>query len=276
MDTTGRPGGSVVVGVDGSEYAEQALLWAAEEAWLERRPLLVVHADDPVTPVASGGAELLRSAVDHTRSVYPALEIHSRLVRADPRTALIDLAAESSMLVLGSRGRGHARSLLPGSTSVALSRHARCPVTVVRPHSPAAVRRGVLVGTDATEKSRSTLELGYLQASMRRLPLTVAHCVWDYEAASVGWTIPEDESDLPAVRLALDDTVAELKEKFPEVPVEIVIGHGRTEQFLVDQAATMHLVVVGHHGWSALRQWGLGSLATAVVGHAASVVLVVP
>lgn len=58
------------------------------------------------------------------------LVIHSVLEMRDPREVLIDLSAKAAMIVLGSRGRGPVRSLLLGSVSVAVSQHARCPVSV--------------------------------------------------------------------------------------------------------------------------------------------------
>jgi nucleotide-binding universal stress UspA family protein len=168
------------------------------------------------------------------------------------------------------------RSLLLGSVSVAVSRFGQCQVAVVRPRAHGTVRRGVLVGTDGTAKSLPTVEVAYRQASMRGLPLTVAHCAWDFEAASVDWTIVRDEPGSTELRLTVAETLAGMEEKFPDVQVEVVIARGRADSFLVDQGATMDLVVVGRHDRSVLDRWGLGSVATSVIEGARSVVLVVP
>jgi nucleotide-binding universal stress UspA family protein len=111
---------------------------------------------------------------------------------------------------------------------------------------------------------------------MRALPLTVAHCAWDGDAAAVGWRIVQDDPELTDLAVAVAETVAGMSEKFPDVVARTLIARGQADRFLVDQGATMDLVVVGRHGRSALDHWGLGSLATTVVEQVASVVLVVP
>ena len=58
------------------------------------------------------------------------------------------------MVVLGSRGRGPMRTLLLRSVGVAVTKHAECPVVVVRPGNRGLVRNGVLVGADGSEHSQ--------------------------------------------------------------------------------------------------------------------------
>ncbi|WP_091026524.1 universal stress protein [Nocardioides szechwanensis] len=41
--------GSIIVGVDGSDHAERAVLWAAEQAALEKHRLVVLRADEVLT-----------------------------------------------------------------------------------------------------------------------------------------------------------------------------------------------------------------------------------
>lgn len=54
--------GSIVVGVDGSDHANRALVWAVEQADRERRPLVVAHGLRGTLPLEvdwfgpSGGA----------------------------------------------------------------------------------------------------------------------------------------------------------------------------------------------------------------------------
>jgi nucleotide-binding universal stress UspA family protein len=100
-----REAGSIVVGVDGSGSALDALDWAAAEAASRRRPLRVVHAFTGTTTVdqygvaaGDGGscltaAELvLAEAVACARSVAPDSRITARLVVGDAARAMLDQA----------------------------------------------------------------------------------------------------------------------------------------------------------------------------------------
>ena len=49
--------------------------------------------------------------------------------------ALLDLAERADLVVVGSRGRGLVRRVVLGSVAAEVSRHAVCPVVVVRPAS---------------------------------------------------------------------------------------------------------------------------------------------
>ena len=179
------PSGAVVVGVDGSPSALQALDWAARQAEREHRPLVLLHAYRALDTQANlwlvrAGADvagvvgqvedeartLVEEAAGLVRTSRPELAVTTFLRVADPRQALLDVADRASLVVIGSRGRGPVRTLLLGSTSVAVASHATCPVVVVRPHHPGEVRGGVLVGVDGTDRCRATLEFAYRQAAI--------------------------------------------------------------------------------------------------------------
>jgi nucleotide-binding universal stress UspA family protein len=288
--------GAVVVGVDGSDPANLALDWAATTAALEHLPLTIIHAVAPmaaetslwvgtgaiptpemVTAVEQAGAALLVEAATRAEWREPELEIRTRRHLADPRNVLIRASEDAGLVVVGSRGRGPLASMLLGSVGMAVVGHAGSPVAVVRAPGPGIERRGVLVGTDATERSAVTVEEAFRQASLRRRPVTVGYCGYDAEVAVHGWTLlSEDAPDAQDLQLRVAETIAGLREKFPDVPVDVVIAHGHPGRFLVEQAATRELLVVGHHGHSLLDSWGLGSLATVVIEYAATTVLTVP
>jgi nucleotide-binding universal stress UspA family protein len=143
METTPLPTGGVVVGVDGSESADRALAWAAEEAALDHRPLVLVHAvgtlgtpgtvwlteaDELVQEMREHGGKLLADAAQDVARRHPCVEVHTCVVTQDARQALLHLADDAQMIVVGSRGRGPIRSLVLGSVSAAVARHAGCPV----------------------------------------------------------------------------------------------------------------------------------------------------
>jgi nucleotide-binding universal stress UspA family protein len=292
METTPLPTGGIVVGVDGSESADRALAWAAEEAALDHRPLVLVHAvgtlgtpgtvwlteaDDLVQEMREHGGKLLADAAQDVARRHPSVEVHTCVVTQDARQALLHLADDAQMIVVGSRGRGPIRSLVLGSVSAAVARHAGCPVVVVRPHHPGTVRRGVLVGADGTAGSIPTLDFAYRQASIRGLPLTVMHCVWDVVAASTtAQVVPPGEPSTEEARLLLAESVAGMTEKYPDVYVTVEVGRGLPERCLEAVSEQMDLVVVGRRHSGALSHAFFGDAAHHLVEHARTVVALVP
>jgi nucleotide-binding universal stress UspA family protein len=292
METTPLPTGGIVVGVDGSESADRALAWAAEEAALDHRPLVLVHAvgtlgtpgtvwlteaDELVQEMREHGGKLLADAAQDVTRRHPSVEVHTCVVTQDARQALLHLADDAQMIVVGSRGRGPIRSLVLGSVSAAVARHAGCPVVVVRPHHPGTVRRGVLVGADGTAGSIPTLDFAYRQASIRGLPLTVMHCVWDVVAASTtAQVVPPGEPSTDEARLLLAESVAGMTEKYPDVYVTVEVGRGLPERCLGAVSEQMDLVVVGRRHSGALSSAFFGDVAHRLVEHARTVVALVP
>lgn len=277
MDSTSVPAGTVVVGIDGSASADRALRWAIDEAVGLGRPLTLLHAVAtadaawlPRTGLDYGpflaelrerGRDVLTRAREAVAQRAPGLEVHEVLEVADPRSVLVDVSRDASLLVLGSRGRGPVRSLLLGSVGLAVMRHAHCPVVIHRSGKAGLVRHGVLVGIDGGDHSRAVLEFGFAQASRRELPLTVVHT-----DEVVGYTAPDEQQQ----QLLVSEAAAGLREKYPDVRVTVEVAVGAPEAHLLRLGARMDLVVVGAH------VGGIGSVAASVVEHATSPVAVVP
>jgi nucleotide-binding universal stress UspA family protein len=125
----------VVVGIDGSEAAVEALRLAVREARLRRTSLRAVHVwhDDE-----DGAHRLLAGAIDAVADETTGVDVEPVLRRSSsPAAALVDEAAGAGLLVLGTRGRGGLHELLDGSVSFDCRRRATCPVMVVTaPHKP--------------------------------------------------------------------------------------------------------------------------------------------
>jgi nucleotide-binding universal stress UspA family protein len=135
----------IVVGVDGSEYGEAALRFAAEEAALRGARLRIVCAwQVPASVVMSVGLipDLLQSfgeeaetivqaAVAGVGQLQPSVSCDPRVVEGHAGSVLLDEARGAALLVVGSRGRGEFAGMLLGSVSQQVVHHAPCPVTVV-------------------------------------------------------------------------------------------------------------------------------------------------
>lgn len=287
---------TIVAAVDGSEESLKALHWAVDQARAEHRSLTLLHAlGEPANPawmdqavlyspelrasVRKQGERVLDAAGREAAQRAPELEVTTECEDADVRAALLERSRTASLLVLGSRGRGHLRSLLLGSVSVAVVRHASCPVVVHRPTRHGVVRHGITVAVDATEESAPVLDFAYRQASLRDLPLTVLHCFWDVLASAAPAQLvtgSDHGTSAEQERLALAETMAGMGERYPEVRVQTEVARGMPEEVLVRLSERMDLIVVGAHQGSWARQLLLGSRSVAVVEHASCPVAVVP
>lgn len=132
----------VVVGVDGSDGAERALRWAADEAKLYGARLQVVAAWTWTPPPVwrAGQAQTWREAQVGAHDV-----ISQALDRLDPHgvdielceregpapEVLLDSARSADLLVVGSRGLGRVKEVALGSTSHQCTHHSSVPVVVV-------------------------------------------------------------------------------------------------------------------------------------------------
>jgi nucleotide-binding universal stress UspA family protein len=265
--------GSIVVAVDGSDHAERAVHWAAEQASLEGRRLMLVAVGEDARSIADHAASLIGSH-------HPGLDVRTLCRNGDPRRVLIELSAQAHLIVLGSRGRGALKSMLLGSVSAAVSAHAACPVVVCRPVHDQPRTQGVIVGADGTPESLPVIEFAYQQASLRRMPLTVLHCFWDAAAAVAEYHRARGEDyaapDLEDLRAVLATSVAGFAETYPDVPVALELKHGLVDEALSPRTTEWDLIVVGRHPMTSVSRVLTGSIATAVLERACATVAVVP
>ena len=144
----------IVVGVDGSENSEHALVWANEEARLrEGGELTVVFAwQYPLigVPGAFDRQQLEQEAKDFLRGELTAVigdsdGVNMVVAEGDPSASLLEACqrVEADLLVIGSRGRGGFTGLLLGSVGQQCAVHAECPVLIVKPSARTAPERGV-------------------------------------------------------------------------------------------------------------------------------------
>lgn len=136
--------GPVVVGVDGSEESERALAFAVEQATsrdVVLQAVQVVAEPQWYGPVDAYGPwlesiteaaeESLNEQLKPIRAANHDLVISTKVVPGHPADALRRAAGDAQLLVVGSRGRSGARSMLLGSISHGVLHHAPCPVAVL-------------------------------------------------------------------------------------------------------------------------------------------------
>lgn len=135
----------IVVGIDGSDSAGDALRWAVEEARLRKASLEVIHAwsasavggyphpaaaFDP-TSLEEAAFATLNAACDGIDSTGLAHPVDRILRRGGAASALLEASKGADLAVMGSRGLGGFSGLLLGSVSHQVAHHATCPVVIV-------------------------------------------------------------------------------------------------------------------------------------------------
>jgi nucleotide-binding universal stress UspA family protein len=139
---------TIVVGVDGSDNARQALAWALEEARAHGTPLEVVHATVDPHSVVPYTMEELGMRIDAAKArtaaekmiadmldgvgVPEGIEVEAIIDHGPAANLLVERSKGATLLVVGSRGHGALSGVLLGSVSHQCVHHAHCPVVVVR------------------------------------------------------------------------------------------------------------------------------------------------
>ena len=141
----------IVVGVDGSNHSNRALIWALRQAAVQHVPLTVLAVRPaparPATgiywglhsyPEDSKNPEVARKAieqiVEQARNEIgeTTVQVTVNVVTGDPAEELITASRDADLVVVGSRGSGGFASLLMGSVSSKVTHHAASPVMVIR------------------------------------------------------------------------------------------------------------------------------------------------
>jgi nucleotide-binding universal stress UspA family protein len=137
----------ILVGLDGSNYSERALEWAAKEAAIRHAPLrvLAVHTvpvgwsgrgvPDPVdnelvVSTKAAAQELTDKVLAGIGGARPD-GVTVDAVNGIPADVLLRASEDADMIVLGARGRGGFARLNLGSVSDQVAHHARCPVVII-------------------------------------------------------------------------------------------------------------------------------------------------
>jgi nucleotide-binding universal stress UspA family protein len=276
--TSNRP---VVVGVDASPQAYDAVRYAADEARRRGLPLSVVHAftwpwiDLPLTQEdladlapRDKGDQLLTRTAERIRAGYADVPLTTVLVEGHAAAVLVDRSRTAGMLVVGHRGEGGFAELAAGSVAVHAAAHAHCPVVVVRgtrgePDAP------VIVGLDGSADSDRAVRFAVEAAAFRKAPVV---------AVAVGPAHPKhaDLQRAATVEQALAAVLADAVTAHSQVTVQMQLGYDRSPAAALIRAADgAGLIVVGSRGHGGLRGLLLGSVGRALIEHAPCPVAIV-
>lgn len=277
----------IVVGVDGSDGAAEALRWAADAGERRQEPVVAVMAWgylDQRHPTGEAefdpeyGEPQAQAALDAALAAAlgdRAGAVEGKIVCGLAADSLVEEAGPEDLLVVGARGLGGFKGLLLGSVSQRCLNLAKGPVAVVRGRGAGATGP-VVVGVDGSPASRAAVAWAATEAEARGVGLTLAH---GWSAPFVG-AYPFGASTFDprlfeeGAREVLDAALVDLAAS--DLEIEPVLRYGTGGSAILEVAEGASLVVVGSRGFSGLKGWILGSVSNQVVHHSPGSVVVIP
>jgi nucleotide-binding universal stress UspA family protein/predicted transcriptional regulator len=282
----------IVIGYDGSEYADAALYDLCRAGLPHDAQALIVSVAEGVIPppdseaiekaltsrrVASAVArasqaltqaqEYARLGGERVKSLLPRWEVRTEYLTGPPADALMWRAMDwgADLIVVGSQGRSALGRIFLGSVSRKVVTEARCSVRVAR----ASAGKGrkddrsvrIIIGLDGSSCARTAVEA----VAAREWPAGA-------EARVVTATKPfHMYGETPAmqesrVRVFQDAAMAELSEAGLAASSKMIEGDPKS--VLIDEANVWgaNCILVGSRGLSgALQRFFLGSVSTGVV-----------
>jgi len=260
----------VVVGVDGSDAAIDAAIWAIDEAVSRDVPLRIVHVthiedqraatDDDFRLDVHYAEASVRAATAAVEATGTQVKIETEVLWGTVKTVLIDESRNAAMICLGSVGIGAIAGKVIGSTAATLAKESRCPVAIIRaPRRPHAGRTGWIVAVvENRADNESVIEHAMAEARLRKAPV-LAVGVWQEE-------LRED---------ILNRLVDTRKQLFPDVHVYPVASRAGIAQFLSENKdQSVQLAVVGSADAAQVAKI-IGPHSHPLTGHGECSVLVV-
>lgn len=273
----------VVVGYDASADADRGLDWAAEYAKLRGLQLEVYSSSGDLEYLPEWTMDKREEVVQNwlDRAAARLREVGVEDWKANAGTGrvvpdLLEASKRSALIVLGAQGHGVVGGMVIGSVSQHLTRHASCPVVVVRGAHSTDSRR-VVVGVDGSETSQKALEFAFEYASWSGQTLVAVHGrsvsamngPFDIDVA------PAVAGEMESAERLLSEASAGLREKYPDVEVLLEVMPVPAIRALADASVNASLVVVGTRGRGGFLGLLLGSVSSTVLQHAQCSVAVV-
>jgi nucleotide-binding universal stress UspA family protein len=290
----------VVVGVDGTEPSERAAGWAARQAAVFGKPLLLVygmqwpmyaqaHLHMPMgggavgpgvdeEPMRRWAQDMLDGLAGRCREAT-GVEVRTEVFPGDPADAVILAEDRVAFVVVGHSDRGGVARFLLGSTAERLARSCPWPVVVVRDEAAVEERRDrepVVVGADGSEVSGRAVRFAFGFAARHSAEVTVVHSSSDEATTAVEPAENREDASPREGRDPVGTALAECARRYPGVRQQLVNVAEPPVDALLAASAKAGLLVVGSHGKGAVRRAFLGSVSHAVVNSATCPVAVLP
>jgi nucleotide-binding universal stress UspA family protein len=263
----------VVVGVDGSDAAMGAALWAAKEAVHQDVPLRLVYVvqttDGPTASADTYPAEekyaerSLRAVRLAVEATGVAAKIETAVLRDDVDAALIAESNSATLVCVGSSGIGRVANMVLGSTVAILAEQAQCPVAIIRHTKNDTPPKGgfIAVVVDDKHGPGKVMQWAMEEARARRAPL-LALCV------GRSWGHFDLGDELFRRRLR------HWSRRYPDVGVEVATTRLSLARYLEGYLGAVQLLVIGAEDVHRVPQL-VGPRGLPIFAHADCSVLIV-
>jgi nucleotide-binding universal stress UspA family protein len=242
-----QPGG-VVVGVDGSEQGYTAARYGAAEAHRLGVPLALVHvlpASIPVVPehvpvlseasLQSYGHEILERARAAALETRPDIEVETELRSGNRSRELLAATGRAGMAVVGNRSPRVFDRIWTGGTVTAVASASTCPVVVVPADwQPDVVHGRIAVGVKTPGDGPRQYDAAVSMAQELGAELVVLHA-WRLEGVYDDIIADRTRADRwqQSRTELIEDDLAELRERVPDVPIRVYVRHEEPAHALV-------------------------------------------
>ena len=279
MATTSAP---IMVPLDGSKNAEEALPFAARLAALYKAPILFVHvlhgeqATDSAEEFAQARATFATYVEDVVKTRCPApAGFEARLFKGSPASELLKASKSARFVVIASHGRGGLLATVIGSVADKVVRGADVPVFLI-PLSSEDRQPGegpILVALDGSEEGEAGLPLA------RELGKAFGSKVVLIRAYNMPPAVGVEFAPYPADFLTSLEKDAEDYLRHTARPGEEALSVQSTAAEAIAQAAEDQdagLVVLASHGRGFVARFALGSTTDRLIHDVKRPMLIVP
>jgi nucleotide-binding universal stress UspA family protein len=290
MNTLPEPG-RIVVGIDSSEHAAHAAIWAAALAAELGSSLHLAHVmrldgaaslfanlsyGEYQNAVTHDAQILLKGIHDRLAAEHPGLEVTTGLSCGDPVVSLIAASSDAELLVVGTRGHGGFAGLLLGSVGLRLAARSERPVALVPgtatdQSDPAGE---IVLGVEAGQGEQAA---AFAFETAARLGARVqAVNVWESIPPFNGYYFIDPSLCLAEAELELEHALKAAKEQYPQVAATAQAVNGTAAGTLVELARGKRLLVVGAHRRHGPLSAGVGSVLHPLLAHTPCPLVIVP
>jgi nucleotide-binding universal stress UspA family protein len=281
----------ILLTTDGSEYSEGAVREAIKLAKRCSSKLTVLSVIDTNPELDALAPQLIEKREKAVRQNLDALLALAKQEDIDCDTIvhegeetyrhIVDEAAKnnSTMIVMGRRGRTGLKRLVMGSVTARVIGHAPCSVLVV-PKAAQLEFRNILVATDGSKYSVAAVAVAIDMAKRNGSALTIISAVPSelLTPTDIDFTMNQQQLIAEQEMREAEKNARSAKEAAQKegVTVKAFVMSGRPYEAIIQtaQETKADIIVLGSHGRTGVERFLMGSVAERVIMLASCPVLV--